>query len=73
MYSEVFEPFLKAYIDEFKYKSIDTEDWKKFLYKFFKDKVNYFLRCLSHIYCHASVPYVRPYVAFIDRVKTGDK
>jgi leukotriene-A4 hydrolase len=35
---EVFEPFLKAYIQEFKFKSIVTDDWKAFLYKFFSDK-----------------------------------
>ncbi len=37
--SEVFEPFLKAYIDKFKYKSITTADWKAFLYEFFANKV----------------------------------
>jgi len=36
---DVFEPFLKAYVNEFKYKSITTDDWKQFLYKFFDDKV----------------------------------
>jgi len=36
---DVFEPFLKAYVEEFKYKSINTDDWKQFLYKFFHDKV----------------------------------
>jgi len=36
---DVFEPFLKAYVDEFKYKSVTTDDWKQFLYKFFDDKV----------------------------------
>jgi len=34
----VFEPFLKAYINEFKFKSIVTDEWKDFLYKFFSDK-----------------------------------
>ena len=38
--SEVFEPFLKAYIDKFKYMSITTDDWKSFLYEFFSDKVD---------------------------------
>jgi len=37
---DVFEPFLKAYVEEFKYKSINTDDWKQFLYKFFHDKVH---------------------------------
>jgi len=35
---EVFEPFLKAYIEKFKYKSITTDDWKSFLYEFFDAK-----------------------------------
>jgi len=38
---DVFEPFLKAYVEEFKFKSITTDDWKQFLYKFFDDKVNF--------------------------------
>ena len=42
VYTEVFEPFLKAYVNEFKYKSITTNDWKGFLYKFFDDKVCWF-------------------------------
>lgn len=38
--SEVFEGFLKAYIEQFKYKSITTDDWKEFLYDYFKSKVS---------------------------------
>jgi leukotriene-A4 hydrolase len=34
----VFEPFLPAYIERFKYKSITTDHWKSFLYEFFSDK-----------------------------------
>ena len=37
--AEAFEPFLRAYIDKFKYKSITTSDWKAFLYEFFSEKV----------------------------------
>ncbi|KAG8189646.1 hypothetical protein JTE90_018495 [Oedothorax gibbosus] len=33
-----FEKFLKSYIDEYKYKSIDTDTWKSYLYKYFSDK-----------------------------------
>jgi len=44
---EVFEPFLKAYVDEFKFKSVTTDDWKKFLYQFFDDRVN----CVMVTYC----------------------
>jgi len=36
---DIFEPFLKAYVNEFKFKSITTDDWKQFLYRFFDDKV----------------------------------
>ena len=32
---EVFNPFLRAYIEKFKYKSIVSEDWKNFLYQYF--------------------------------------
>lgn len=49
---DVFEPFLKAYIDEFKFKSISTDDWKQFLYKFFDDKV---ISAISIFFCvHSS-------------------
>ncbi|XP_036617570.1 leukotriene A-4 hydrolase [Trichosurus vulpecula] len=37
---EVFLAFLKAYIKEFSYKSITTDDWKAFLYSHFKDKTD---------------------------------
>lgn len=37
---ETFEGFLRAYIEEFKYKSIDSDDFKAFLYRYFKDKVD---------------------------------
>ncbi|XP_074645095.1 leukotriene A-4 hydrolase-like isoform X2 [Tubulanus polymorphus] len=38
--AEVFNPFLRAYIEKFKYKSLDTDEWKEFLYSFFHDKVS---------------------------------
>uniref|UniRef100_A0A0B7A8X7 Peptidase M1 leukotriene A4 hydrolase/aminopeptidase C-terminal domain-containing protein n=1 Tax=Arion vulgaris TaxID=1028688 RepID=A0A0B7A8X7_9EUPU len=34
----VFEAFLRAYIENFKYKSITTEDWKKFLFAYFSSE-----------------------------------
>uniref|UniRef100_A0A8C3JNP1 Leukotriene A4 hydrolase n=1 Tax=Calidris pygmaea TaxID=425635 RepID=A0A8C3JNP1_9CHAR len=37
---DIFIGFLKAYVQQFAYKSIVTEDWKKFLYSYFKDKVD---------------------------------
>lgn len=36
--SEVFEKFLKSYIQEYQKQSIDTETWKTYLYKHFSDK-----------------------------------
>jgi leukotriene-A4 hydrolase len=33
-----FEHFLMVYVNELKFKSIVTDDWKKFLYKFFSNK-----------------------------------
>ncbi|XP_064011022.1 leukotriene A-4 hydrolase [Pogoniulus pusillus] len=38
--ADVFMGFLKTYIQQFAYKSIETEDWKDFLYSYFKDKVD---------------------------------
>ncbi|XP_053575222.1 leukotriene A-4 hydrolase [Bombina bombina] len=37
---EVFLGFLKSYIQMFSYKTITTEDWKRFLYSYFNDKVD---------------------------------
>ncbi|XP_013388394.1 leukotriene A-4 hydrolase [Lingula anatina] len=37
---DVFEPFLRKYIENFKNQSITTDDWKKFLYNYFSDKVD---------------------------------
>ena len=36
---EVFEPWLRAYVKQFSYKSLSTDEWKEFLYSFFHDKV----------------------------------
>ncbi|XP_063707712.1 leukotriene A-4 hydrolase-like [Culicoides brevitarsis] len=35
---DVFEPFLKFYLDKFKYQSIETQDFKKTLYDYFNEK-----------------------------------
>ncbi|XP_060565007.1 leukotriene A-4 hydrolase-like isoform X2 [Ruditapes philippinarum] len=35
---DVFEPFMKTYIDKFKYKSITTADWKEFLFTYFHEQ-----------------------------------
>lgn len=34
---EVFEPFLKFYLNKFKYKSISTDDFQETLLEYFKD------------------------------------
>lgn len=36
--AEVFEEFLRKYVEKYKYKSIDTDEWKNFLYEHFSDK-----------------------------------
>eukprot|EP00105_Crassostrea_gigas_P000849 XP_011412804.2 PREDICTED: leukotriene A-4 hydrolase-like [Crassostrea gigas] len=35
---KVFEKFLRAYIERFKQQSIDSDQWKEFLYSYFQDK-----------------------------------
>lgn len=37
---QIFETFLRSYINEYKYKSIDTDTWKMFLIKYFKNEKN---------------------------------
>ncbi|KAK7861618.1 hypothetical protein R5R35_010123 [Gryllus longicercus] len=32
---EIFDPFLRNYLDAYKYQSIDTDDFKKYLYEYF--------------------------------------
>ncbi|KAK2145631.1 hypothetical protein LSH36_668g01034 [Paralvinella palmiformis] len=36
--AEIFEGFLRAYVDRFKQQSITTQDWKDYLYLYFKDQ-----------------------------------
>lgn len=36
---DVFEPFLKKYLDKFKYKSILTKDFQQFVYEYFNEKI----------------------------------
>lgn len=36
-YPDVFEPFLRKYFDTYKYKSIDTDEFKSFFEKYFAD------------------------------------
>lgn len=37
---DVFEPFLRSYIDNFKYQSISTAQWKDYLYSYFHEMVD---------------------------------
>ncbi|XP_035735268.1 leukotriene A-4 hydrolase-like [Vespa mandarinia] len=37
--SDVFEPFLKSYLSTYEYKSIVTNTWKEYLYKYFPNKI----------------------------------
>uniref|UniRef100_A0A803XVL9 Leukotriene A4 hydrolase n=1 Tax=Meleagris gallopavo TaxID=9103 RepID=A0A803XVL9_MELGA len=58
---DVFMGFLKAYIQQFAYKSIVTDDWKKFLYSYFKDKVDILDKVDWKSWLHApGMPPVKP-------------
>ncbi|KAM6213314.1 leukotriene A-4 hydrolase [Sarcoramphus papa] len=58
---DVFIGFLKAYVQQFAYKSIVTEDWKKFLYSYFKDKVDVLDKVDWNSWFHApGMPPVKP-------------
>lgn len=37
--AEIFEPFLKKYLDKFKYQSILTKDFQRYVYEYFYDKI----------------------------------
>uniref|UniRef100_A0A452GPG1 Leukotriene A(4) hydrolase n=1 Tax=Gopherus agassizii TaxID=38772 RepID=A0A452GPG1_9SAUR len=58
---DVFIGFLKAYIQQFSYKSAVTEDWKKFLYSYFKDKVDVLNKVDWNAWMHTpGMPPVKP-------------
>ncbi|XP_039356663.1 leukotriene A-4 hydrolase [Mauremys reevesii] len=58
---DVFIGFLKAYIQQFAYKSAVTEDWKKFLYSYFKDKVDVLNKVDWNTWMHTpGMPPVKP-------------
>lgn len=40
LFSEVFDDFLRAYLNEFQKKSLDTDQFKEFLLNYFKDNEN---------------------------------
>ncbi|XP_064483392.1 leukotriene A-4 hydrolase-like [Ornithodoros turicata] len=37
---ELFDPFLKSYVEHFKHQSINTNQWKDYLFEYFHDKVD---------------------------------
>ena len=43
---DVMNPFLRSYIDNFKYKTLVSEDFKQYLLKYFEGKVRSFLLVL---------------------------
>ncbi|KAM9170383.1 leukotriene A-4 hydrolase [Pangshura tecta] len=58
---DVFIGFLKAYIQQFAYKSAVTEEWKKFLYSYFKDKVDVLNKVDWNAWMHTpGMPPVKP-------------
>uniref|UniRef100_A0A8V0Y6Q3 Leukotriene A-4 hydrolase n=1 Tax=Gallus gallus TaxID=9031 RepID=A0A8V0Y6Q3_CHICK len=58
---DVFIGFLKAYVQQFAYKSIVTDEWKTFLYSYFKDKVDILNKVDWNSWLHApGMPPVKP-------------
>ncbi|KAM6437310.1 leukotriene A-4 hydrolase isoform 1-T1 [Liasis olivaceus] len=58
---DIFIGFLRAYIQQFAYKSIVTEDWKNFLYSYFKDKVDVLNKVDWNAWMHSpGMPPVKP-------------
>lgn len=49
---EVFDKFLHSYIDKYKYKSVDTTQWKEYLYEYFKDKRDVLDKVDWHAWLH---------------------
>ena len=45
---DVFNEFLRGYIDNFKYQSITTDEFQSYLFSFFKSKV---CQCCCSLYC----------------------
>lgn len=54
--------FVKSYIQRFAYSSVTTEDWKTYLFTYFKDKVRNWLAWLdifvlcSRFLCNSESP-----------------
>ncbi len=45
---EVFMGFVKSYIQLFAYGSVTTEEWKNYLFTYFKDKVRTSALCTTY-------------------------
>ncbi|XP_070395880.1 leukotriene A-4 hydrolase isoform X7 [Dermacentor albipictus] len=50
---EVFDKFLLAYIEKYKYQSVDTWQWKAYLYDYFKDKADILNRVEWEAWLHS--------------------
>ena len=37
--AEVFEPFLRSYLETYQYQTVTTSEWKSYLEGYFHDKV----------------------------------
>ncbi|KAL4656805.1 leukotriene A-4 hydrolase-like [Arapaima gigas] len=58
---EVFMGFIKSYIQLFAYKSVTTEDWKDYLFTYFKDKVDILNKVDWNAWMHTpGMPPVKP-------------
>ena len=38
-FAEVFEPFLRSYLEKYQYQTVTTAEWKEYLEEYFHDKV----------------------------------
>ncbi|XP_018602617.1 leukotriene A-4 hydrolase-like [Scleropages formosus] len=58
---EVFMGFIKSYIQLFAYRSVTTEDWKNYLFSYFKDKVDILNKVDWNTWMHTpGMPPVKP-------------
>ena len=38
-FAEVFEPFLRSYLEKYQYQTVTTAEWREYLEEYFHDKV----------------------------------
>ena len=51
VFVEVFDQYLRAHVEHFKYLIITTDDWKKFFLSYFHKQVcGYFIRRVSNVF-----------------------